>query len=177
MQANRCYMKELGVDILLFSRVWDQSWIWYWQSSHRSFRMAVLLCTFFSCRGESFATVCVQPLSHQGESSSSPTQISNNCSLWCDIDINDQTIRLFNNHLQTTGSQPQQAQTGKKNFVRMIPTVRNVPLSPLPMVCTRTSRNVPHKLNISINWFPLLPIPPWYVVTSTLSLLHMYIKR
>ena len=27
---------------------------------------------------------------------------SNNCSLWCDIDINGQTIRLFNNHLQTT---------------------------------------------------------------------------
>lgn len=39
----------------------------------------------------------------------------------------------------------------KKNFVQTIPTVRNVPLSPLPMVCMRTSRNVPHKLNISIN--------------------------
>lgn len=30
----------------------------------------------------------------------------------------------------------------KKNFVRTIPTVRNVPLSPLPVVCTRTSKNV-----------------------------------
>lgn len=27
---------------------------------------------------------------------------SKNCSLWCDIDINGRTIRLFNNHLQTT---------------------------------------------------------------------------
>lgn len=27
---------------------------------------------------------------------------SNNCSLWCDIDINGHTLRLFNNHLQTT---------------------------------------------------------------------------
>lgn len=27
---------------------------------------------------------------------------SNNCSLWCDINFNGQTIRLFNNHLQTT---------------------------------------------------------------------------
>lgn len=27
---------------------------------------------------------------------------SNNCSLWCDITINSKTIRLFNNHLQTT---------------------------------------------------------------------------
>lgn len=27
---------------------------------------------------------------------------SNNCSLWCDIIINSKTIRLFNNHLQTT---------------------------------------------------------------------------
>lgn len=25
-----------------------------------------------------------------------------NCSLWCDIQVNNQTIRLFNNHLQTT---------------------------------------------------------------------------
>ena len=25
-----------------------------------------------------------------------------NCSLWCDVDINGRTIRLFNNHLQTT---------------------------------------------------------------------------
>lgn len=27
---------------------------------------------------------------------------SNNCSLWCDIDCNGHTVRLFNNHLQTT---------------------------------------------------------------------------
>ena len=27
---------------------------------------------------------------------------SKNCSLWCDIEINGRTIRLFNNHLQTT---------------------------------------------------------------------------
>ena len=27
---------------------------------------------------------------------------SNNCSLWCDIDFNGRTVRLFNNHLQTT---------------------------------------------------------------------------
>ena len=27
---------------------------------------------------------------------------SNNCSLWCDIDFNGHTVRLFNNHLQTT---------------------------------------------------------------------------
>lgn len=27
---------------------------------------------------------------------------SKNCSLWCDIDINGQVVRLFNNHLQTT---------------------------------------------------------------------------
>lgn len=27
---------------------------------------------------------------------------SNNCSLWCDIEVNNRTIRLFNNHLQTT---------------------------------------------------------------------------
>ncbi|MDD3037768.1 endonuclease/exonuclease/phosphatase family protein [Bacteroides sp.] len=27
---------------------------------------------------------------------------SDNCSLWCDIEINERTIRLFNNHLQTT---------------------------------------------------------------------------
>lgn len=27
---------------------------------------------------------------------------SNNCSLWCDIDYNGQTVRLFSNHLQTT---------------------------------------------------------------------------
>ncbi len=27
---------------------------------------------------------------------------SNNCSLWCDIDVNGKTIRVFNNHLQTT---------------------------------------------------------------------------
>lgn len=27
---------------------------------------------------------------------------SNNCSLWCDIEINGRIIRLFNNHLQTT---------------------------------------------------------------------------
>ena len=65
------------------------------------FRMAVLLCTFFSCRRESFATGCVQPLSYQGEAAVTYPN-SNNCSLWCDIDINDQTIRLFNNHLQTT---------------------------------------------------------------------------
>lgn len=28
---------------------------------------------------------------------------SKNCSLWCDIDVNGNLIRLFNNHLQTTG--------------------------------------------------------------------------
>lgn len=27
---------------------------------------------------------------------------SNNCSMWCDIDINGKLIRVFNNHLQTT---------------------------------------------------------------------------
>lgn len=27
---------------------------------------------------------------------------SGNCSLWCDIEVNGQSIRLFNNHLQTT---------------------------------------------------------------------------
>lgn len=27
---------------------------------------------------------------------------SNNCSLWCDIEVSNRTIRLFNNHLQTT---------------------------------------------------------------------------
>lgn len=27
---------------------------------------------------------------------------SNNCSLWCDIEISGRTVRLFNNHLQTT---------------------------------------------------------------------------
>ena len=27
---------------------------------------------------------------------------SNNCSLWCDINFNGRTVRLFNNHLQTT---------------------------------------------------------------------------
>ena len=55
---------------------------------------------------------------------------SNNCSLWCDIDINGQTIRLFNNHLQTTEVSRNKRKL-EKNFVRMIPTVRNVPLSPL----------------------------------------------
>lgn len=27
---------------------------------------------------------------------------SNNCSMWCDIDVNGKRIRIFNNHLQTT---------------------------------------------------------------------------
>ena len=27
---------------------------------------------------------------------------SRNCSMWCDLDVNGQTVRVFNNHLQTT---------------------------------------------------------------------------
>lgn len=31
-----------------------------------------------------------------------PYPESNNCSLWCDVDVNGKRIRVFNNHLQTT---------------------------------------------------------------------------
>lgn len=106
--------------------------------------MAVLLCTFFSCRRESFATGCVQPLSYQGEAGSSPTQIPTTaaCGVISTLTAKQSVCSTIICRLRKSAAT---SANWKKNFVQTIPTVRNVPLSPLPMVCMRTSRNVPHK--------------------------------
>lgn len=44
---------------------------------------------------------------------------SKNCSLWCDIETNARTIRLFNNHLQTT-EVSQNKRKLEKDSARMI---------------------------------------------------------
>lgn len=39
---------------------------------------------------------------------------SNNCSMWCDIDVNGRMIRVFNNHLQTTAVSQNKRKLEKK---------------------------------------------------------------
>ena len=132
------YMKELGVDIFCFQefginhefgidslRTVLSEWPYYYVPS--------------SPAGESLLQLAVFSRYPIKEKQLVTYPNSNNCSLCCSTII----CRLRKSAATSAN--------WKKNFVRMIPTVRNVPLSPLPMVCTRTSRNVPHKLNISIN--------------------------
>ena len=95
------YMKELGVDIFCFQefginhefgidslRTVLSEWPYYYVPS--------------SPAGESLLQLSVFSRYPIKEKQLVTYPNSNNCSLWCDIDINDQTIRLFNNHLQTT---------------------------------------------------------------------------
>ena len=95
------YMKELGVDIFCFQefginhefgidslRTVLSEWPYYYVPS--------------SPAGESLLQLAVFSRYPIKEKQLVTYPNSNNCSLWCDIDINGQTIRLFNNHLQTT---------------------------------------------------------------------------
>ena len=149
MQGNRCLHEGARVDIFCFQefginhefgtdslRTVLSEWPYYYVPS--------------SPAGESLLQLAVFSRYPIKEKQLVTYPNSNNCSLWCDIDINGQTIRLFNNHLQTTEVSRNKRKLEKE--LRADDTDRrNVPLSPLPMVCMRTSRNVPHKLNISIN--------------------------
>lgn len=143
------YMKELGVDIFCFQefginhefgtdslRTVLSEWPYYYVPS--------------SPAGESLLQLAVFSRYPIKEKQLVTYPNSNNCSLWCDIDITAKQSVCSTIICRLRKSAATSA-NWKKNFVQTIPTVRNVPLSPLPMVCTRTSRNVPHKLNISIN--------------------------
>ena len=78
------YMKELGVDIFCFQEFGINH-----EFGIDSLRTVLLQLAVFSRYPIKEKQLVTYPN-------------SNNCSLWCDIDINGQTIRLFNNHLQTT---------------------------------------------------------------------------
>ena len=95
------YMKELGVDIFCLQefginhefgidslRTILSEWPYYYVPS--------------SPAGENLLQLAVFSRYPIKEKQLVTYPNSNNCSLWCDIDINGQTIRLFNNHLQTT---------------------------------------------------------------------------
>lgn len=95
------YMKDLGVDIFCFQefginnefgidslRTVLSKWPYYYVPS--------------SPAGESLLQLAVFSRYPIKEKQLVTYPNSNNCSLWCDIDINGKTIRLFNNHLQTT---------------------------------------------------------------------------
>lgn len=100
---------------------------------------------------------------------------SNNCSLWCDIDINGQTIRLFNNHLQTTEVSRNKRKLEKELRADDTDRAERAALTLADGLHENFKKRAAQAEHIN-QLISDSPYPPWYAVTSTLSLLHMYIK-
>lgn len=132
------YMKELGVDIFCFQEfgINHELVLTVFAPFFPNGRITMYLLLL---PGRVFCNWLCSAVILSRRNSSSPTQIPTiaACGVISTSTAKQSVCSTIICRLQKSAAT---SANWKKNFVRTIPTVRNVPLSPLPVVCTRTSK-------------------------------------